>query len=67
MQDIMVDRKVPLHKRDGLPLVTTSSGIAWVVGLAMESAVAVKESTKEVVRIAAMPSGDGIAEEVSVC
>lgn len=67
VQDIMVDRKVPLHKRAGLPLVTTSSGIVWVVGLTMGSAAAVKESTKEVVRIAAMPSGDGIAEEVSVC
>jgi len=34
LKDFFIDHKVPLHCRDGIPLVVTADGnIAWVVGL----------------------------------
>ena len=32
LQDFLLDRRVPKWQRDGIPLVTTATGIAWVVG-----------------------------------
>ena len=32
LKDFMIDEKVPSSHRDGVPLVVTSQGIAWVVG-----------------------------------
>lgn len=32
LQDFMVDCKIPREQRDGVPLLMTPKGIAWVVG-----------------------------------
>ncbi|MCI0887869.1 MAG: tRNA lysidine(34) synthetase TilS, partial [Chloroflexi bacterium] len=32
LQDFMVDSKIPRDQRDGVPLLVTPRGIAWVVG-----------------------------------
>jgi tRNA(Ile)-lysidine synthetase-like protein len=36
LQDILVDAKVPRGDRDGVPLVVTGRGIAWVVGVCLD-------------------------------
>jgi tRNA(Ile)-lysidine synthase len=41
LQDILVDAKVPRGDRDGVPLVVTEQGIAWVVGVCQDEGAAV--------------------------
>lgn len=36
LQDILVDAKVPREERDGVPVVVTDAGIAWVVGVCLD-------------------------------
>jgi tRNA(Ile)-lysidine synthetase-like protein len=40
LQDILVDAKVPRGERDGVPLVVTDQGIAWVVGVCLDEQAA---------------------------
>lgn len=58
IQDLMVNRKVPRHHRDGVPVITTADGrIAWVVGLAIGEDFAVQPGTTLVLLLQATRSG----------
>ena len=50
VQDVFVDRKVPLDDRDGVPIVTTDTGeIVWVAGEVLADPFRVTPATKSVV------------------
>lgn len=59
LQDLFVNRKVPLPQRSRVPIVSTPDGrIVWVVGHAVDERVAVKASTTRVVILkATLPGG----------
>lgn len=48
VRDLMINAKVPRDERDGLPLLTCGSEIAWVVGLRLDERFAVTHETTEV-------------------
>jgi tRNA(Ile)-lysidine synthase len=45
VQDVLVDAKIPKQMRDGIPLVVSSKGIAWVVGCRIAHWARVKDTT----------------------
>ncbi len=50
LQDLLVDRKVPRHERDRVPVVVDGHGrLVWVVGVAMADEFRVTEPAAEVV------------------
>jgi tRNA(Ile)-lysidine synthase len=53
LQDIFVDEKVDLDKRDSIPVVDDGKKIVWVVGYRMSEDAKVTDSTKKVVRLSA--------------
>jgi tRNA(Ile)-lysidine synthase len=53
VQDILVDAKVPVEERDGVPIVCDERGIVWVVGHCIDERVKVTNKTKRVIRIVA--------------
>ncbi len=55
LQDIFVDAKVPARQRDGIPLVCTDWGIAWVAGHCLDERAAVKPSSERVLHIKVSP------------
>jgi tRNA(Ile)-lysidine synthase len=58
IQDLMVNRKVPRHDRDRVPVVTSATGeIAWVVGLAVGEEFAIQPHTAAVLLLQATRSG----------
>jgi tRNA(Ile)-lysidine synthase len=54
VQDILVDAKVPVEERDGVPVVYDEQGIVWVVGHCIDQRVAVTNETKRVLHLRAM-------------
>ena len=59
LQDVLVNAKVPRGERDGLPLVVSDRGIAWVPGVRVAHWAAVTDETRRVVEVALKRSGDG--------
>lgn len=58
LQDLFVNRKVPLAQRSRVPIVSTPDGrVVWVVGQAVDERVAVKASTTRVVILKATHPG----------
>jgi tRNA(Ile)-lysidine synthase len=53
LQDIFVDEKIDLDKRDGIPIIDDGEKIVWVVGYRMSEDAKVTNSTKKVVRLSA--------------
>ena len=51
LKDFMIDEKVPNSLRDGVPLVVTSQGIAWVVGWRIAEWAKVDEGERECLQI----------------
>jgi tRNA(Ile)-lysidine synthase len=51
LQDYFVDEKVPLRKRDSVPLLCTGEHILWVVGLRTDERFLVGPETKKVVSV----------------
>lgn len=47
LQDFMVDCKIPRGQRDGVPLVVTPRGIAWVVGWRIADWAKVSDETND--------------------
>jgi tRNA(Ile)-lysidine synthase len=45
IQDLLVDRKVPRHVRDTVPLVVDAEGIVWVVGFRVDERARISERT----------------------
>jgi tRNA(Ile)-lysidine synthase len=55
LQDLFVDKKIPVKKRSTIPVVTDSKGrIAWVVGHTVDEAFKVRHDTKEVAVLTAV-------------
>lgn len=58
VQDLLVNRKVPRHRRDGVPIITTADGrIAWVMELAVGEEFAIKAATTAVLLLKATRPG----------
>jgi tRNA(Ile)-lysidine synthase len=53
LQDIFVDEKVDLDKRDSIPVIDDGKKIVWVVGFRMSEDAKVSKDTKKVVRLSA--------------
>lgn len=51
LKDFMIDEKIPGSLRDGVPLVITSRGIAWVVGWRIAEWARINDSDDECVEI----------------
>lgn len=51
VQDLLVDAKVPVAARDGVPIVCAPWGVAWVVGQRIDERAAVREETSRVLHL----------------
>jgi tRNA(Ile)-lysidine synthase len=51
VQDLMVDRKVPVGWRDSLPIVTDAEGIVWIPGFRVDQRLGITETTKRALRL----------------
>ena len=51
LKDFMIDEKVPGSMRDGVPLIVTSRGIAWVVGWRIAEWAKVDDDDRECLEI----------------
>ncbi|MDO8943103.1 MAG: tRNA lysidine(34) synthetase TilS, partial [Desulfobacterales bacterium] len=59
LQDVFVDRKVPRHRRDHVPLVVDAEDrIVWVAGCGPSDGARVTETTQSVVTLIVKPLGD---------
>ena len=56
VQDVMVDDKTPAAERDGVPLVVSEHGVAWVVGHRLAHWARVREDTERVLRLEFRPA-----------
>ena len=60
LKDFLIDRKVPRHKRDTLPLVVTAQDeIAWVVGVEIADDFRLTGSESEILALRARPDSSG--------
>jgi tRNA(Ile)-lysidine synthase len=57
LQDILVDARVPLQRRDSVPLVADRKGVIWVVGHCIDQRVALSSKTRRVLRLRARRRG----------
>jgi tRNA(Ile)-lysidine synthase len=55
VQDILVDRKVPVEDRDSVPIVSDDEGILWVIGHARDERAAVPAPGEKAVHLLAEP------------
>jgi len=55
VQDILVDAKVPINERNGVPLICDDAGILWVVGHCLDERARVRADAKEVLHITIRP------------
>ena len=53
LKDFMIDEKVPTSRRDSVPLIVTSQGIAWVVGYRIAEWAKVNDDARECLEIRA--------------
>ena len=51
LSDLMIDAKIPLHKRDKTPVIEDSRGIVWVPGLASSERTRVTGKSGNITRI----------------
>jgi tRNA(Ile)-lysidine synthase len=59
LQDFFVDRKVPRHQRQTVPLVVSAGQIAWVVGFRVDERFKVTGSTRRILRVCATEGSGG--------
>ena len=55
VQDLLVDTKVPLEERDGVPLVCAEWGIAWVVGHRIDQRAALAPTSRRALHLRFRP------------
>ncbi|MDD4857023.1 MAG: tRNA lysidine(34) synthetase TilS [Candidatus Krumholzibacteria bacterium] len=60
LSDLFIDRKVPLSKRDSIPVFEDARGIFWVPGVAADERTRIVPSTRVAVRIALFSLPDKI-------
>lgn len=51
LKDIFIDLKIPIDKRDEIPVVTFDDEIAWVVGYKVSEKFKVKKETKKILKV----------------
>ena len=51
LQDFFVNQKIPLSKRDEVPLAASGSHVLWVVGQRISAAAGITENTKTIIEI----------------
>ncbi|HZJ56640.1 MAG TPA: tRNA lysidine(34) synthetase TilS [Clostridia bacterium] len=51
LKDFFIDRKVPRHKRDSIPLVVDRNNIIWIAGYQMSEDYKVTHNTKRLIRM----------------
>ncbi|NCB71859.1 MAG: tRNA(Ile)-lysidine synthetase, partial [Clostridia bacterium] len=51
VKDILIDSKVPLEKRNSVPVICDEEKILWLAGYCMSDEAKISDSTKDVVRI----------------
>jgi tRNA(Ile)-lysidine synthase len=51
LSDIMIDKKVPMYKRDQIPIFEDKNGIIWVPGIATDEKTRILKKTKQITRI----------------
>ncbi|MBI2165834.1 MAG: tRNA lysidine(34) synthetase TilS [Chloroflexi bacterium] len=56
LQDFLVDQKVPASVRDGVPLLVSPRGIAWVVGYRIAHWARIRPETGRVLRVQFTPT-----------
>ena len=56
IHDIFVDEKVPLKRRDRMPIVLSGGKILWVAGLKMSDEFKIKGDTKRILKLSATKS-----------
>jgi tRNA(Ile)-lysidine synthase len=58
ISDFLIDRKVPLHEKEGVTVVESNGKIVWVVGFRISDAFKITEKTKQVLVIRSEKTGD---------
>jgi tRNA(Ile)-lysidine synthase len=58
LSDLFIDRKVPLSRRDGIPVFEDRRGIFWVPGVAADERTRIAPGTKRAVRLKLFPAPD---------
>ncbi|MFO7295079.1 MAG: tRNA lysidine(34) synthetase TilS [Caldicoprobacter sp.] len=53
LKEYFIDRKVPRHERDGIPLVVDEKNIIWVVGLQIHDDYKITPMTRNVIQLEA--------------
>ena len=56
LQDVLIDAKVPVAERDGVPLVCRGQNILWVVGHCIDQRYAIHCDSQQVLHLAAHPN-----------
>lgn len=51
LKDIFIDLKIPIDKRNEIPVVTFDNEIAWVVGYKVSEKFKVKKETKKILKV----------------
>lgn len=51
LKDIFIDLKIPIGKRDEIPVVTFDDEIAWIVGYKVSENFKVKKETKKILKV----------------
>ena len=55
LSDWMIDRKIPVSLRDGLPLLAKDGEILWAIGYGISDSVKVKENTSSIIKLTYLP------------
>ena len=58
LSDLFIDRKVPLSRRDGIPVFEDRRGVFWVPGVAADERTRIAPGTRRAVRLKLFPPPD---------
>jgi tRNA(Ile)-lysidine synthase len=57
VHDIFVDEKVPVSRRDRIPIIRDTEGIIWIAGVRRANRARISDDTKAVVKITHRENG----------
>ena len=60
LKKLFTEYKVPLEKRENLPVLSDDQGVVWVYGLGVAERCAVKSSTKKIILVNAKEENKGL-------
>lgn len=58
VKDIFIDKKIPMEKRRGIPLLLAGKDIIWIAGIRQSGLYRVSEATKRVLKVALKKPGN---------